>query len=153
MKTRIPMTVLIIGLAAASPAWARSPETTGRAAAQDGTTTTVTGTLQQDDCGWTLITDSDVYRIMLGRFNRSSEIDLSDSQEASVHGFVMGGALAPITLTTGGQEYQLWNEDGRPVWARGGSDRRSATHNRMSPARSMPHRNTGRHTQRGPRNR
>ena len=153
MHTRTVIIALVIGLILIGGTWARTPETVGSDAAEAGATATVTGTLQQDDCAWTLQSATDVYRIMLGRFSRSSEIKLSDGQQASVYGFVMGEAIAPITLTTDGQEYQLWSEDGRPVWARGRNDRQTTGRDRMNTRRSMPQRNSDLDVQRSPRNR
>ncbi|AFG38350.1 hypothetical protein [Spirochaeta africana] len=149
MHTRTLIIALAIGLIAVSGSWARSPgtgspETVGSEAAAAGSTVTLAGTLELSECAWELHTTDAVYRIMLGRFGRNSELPLAEGEEARIHGFVQAAAIAPITLTIADQEYQLWNEDGRPGWARSSQAHRALQQDRAGHPRMQPERGVSR---------
>jgi hypothetical protein len=128
MKTTrvLVLSILLIGSAAAG---VFAADLVGREVVDQGTIGTATGTLVYQDSEWFIDTEDGLFLVHLGNhdFVDGTGMELSEGDEATVYGFIMGQDIAAVNVTLGSEVYALRSEDGFPLWAGFGSMRNQGT--------------------------
>lgn len=97
----------------------------GRDVARDGAYSSLSGSLLYEQNEWFLQTDDASLELHMGPYGHDESLPFVDGSETMVRGFVIPGHMSPISVETGGEQYDFWHEERYPLWA-GSGERRNA---------------------------
>jgi hypothetical protein len=100
----------------------------GRDIVEQGSLTSVEGTLKQNGHEWQLFSEGTTFDIHLGpeEYRAAQGILIQEGASASVTGFAVGTDIAVCSLSTSGKEVIFRDETGRPSWSGQGRGRNRA---------------------------
>ncbi len=101
----------------------------GREVARDGALTSETGTLDYRDQEWFVDGSEGSYQLMMGRYGHELDLPYEEGAEAEVLGFTVRDFMAPVVVSTAGEELEFWHRERYPLWA-GSGERRNAAEDR-----------------------
>ncbi len=97
----------------------------GRDVARDGAYMSLAGRLLYEHNEWFLRTPESSVELHMGPYGHDESLPFVDGADALVRGFVIPNHMAPISVETGGEQHEFWNEGRYPLWA-GSGERRNA---------------------------
>ena len=105
---------------------------TGRDIVEEGTFTTLEGSLLSQGTEWYLSTQNGSYQIHFGNKNylSSTGIELVDGARCTIDGIASGKDIAVTTATIAGIAYSFRDENGTPLWAGEGSRRNQSDYSK-----------------------
>lgn len=101
----------------------------GREVARDGALTSDTGTLDYRDQEWFVDGSEGSYQLMMGRYGHELQLPYEQGAKAEVLGFTVRDFMAPVVVSTAGEDLEFWHRDRYPLWA-GSGERRNAAEDR-----------------------
>ncbi len=97
----------------------------GRDVARDGAYASLSGSLFYENDEWMLEAGDASLELHMGPYGHDESLPFVAGTEAMVRGFVIPGHMSPISVETGGEQYDFWHEERYPLWA-GSGERRNA---------------------------
>lgn len=129
MKRKTVVMAAVIAIIVTLAVQAGDSRLVGREVARDGALTSDTGTLDYRDQEWFVDGSEGSFQLMMGRFGHELDLPYEEGAEAEVLGFTVRDFMAPIVVSTAGEELEFWHRDRYPLWA-GSGERRNAAEDR-----------------------
>ena len=129
MKRRTVVMAVVIAIIVTLAVQAGESRLVGREVARDGALTSDTGTLDYRDQEWFVDGSEGSFQLMMGRYGHELDLPYEEGAEAEVLGFTVRDFMAPVVVSTAGEDLEFWHRDRYPLWA-GSGERRNAAEDR-----------------------